>query len=186
MAKAPTIGRNPRDQIIGATASKVAPLLGLKAATVTLALTTAIGIGTTIHQNITRFDKGYEAAIADLKQGSVELDDEVIEIKTEADKKALESWQSAIDAKDDYETKDDEAVKVLEGQVTYYKRRLSQAIKDRKDEPKIPPNCEPLPTHERVRFEHLNRERDSDGSAEPRAAIDNRPELVGYPAPAKP
>lgn len=177
----------PRDQIIGAVATKVAPAFGLTPTAIVLGLTTAIGIATTVHQNVTRFDKGYDTAVEHLREGGIKLENETLEIKTEADREAIEAWQSVIDEQDAYEATDDAAVESLTGQVAYWKERFKRVDLERKNDPQSPIwNDTILPEHERVRFDNLNRERDSDGSADARASINNSPELVGYPAPTKP
>lgn len=171
----------PKDQIVGEVAKRVAPAFGLTPTAIAFALSTAITIGATIHQRVTRFDAGYDSAIVDLRDGGIELEDEVLEIKTKADQYAIDSWQDVLDAQGEYEETDNQAVKSLEGQVAYYKGRLRLVNEERKNDPKTPWDDVPLPTHERVRFDKLNRERDSDGSADASAAIDHSPELAGYP-----
>jgi len=172
---------DPKKEAINLVAGKVASTFGLKAAVVSFAITTAIGIGTTIWQNVTRFDDGWDAAIVELREGNLKLDDVVVEIKTEADKKAIEAWQGVVDAEDEYAVKDDGAVESLEKSVAYYRARLAKLQSERKDDPETPWNDCELPSHERVRFNKLNSERNGDGGANTRATVDNQSELVGYP-----
>ena len=187
MARQPqTIGGSATDAIVGNIATRIAPRFGLTPTAVALAITTLIGVATSIHENVTRFDEGYNSAIENLRDGGIELDEITLKIKTEADQVAIDAWQEVLDAQGEYEEKQSDAVSVLESRVTYWKNRTRKIENDRSKDPETPWDDVPLPTHERLRFDKLNRERDSDGSADTRAATDSEPRAFGYPALANP
>jgi len=164
-------------------ATKVAPFLGMSGPALVLAATTVMSIGAAVWQNVTRFDAGYEAAVEDLKEGSVELDGKAIEIKTEADKEFLNKWKGVIDAEEHYHAEDDKRVTNLENTVNWYRRKLNDAQRDRKNDPKTYWDDVDLPAHERLRFDNLNREREGNGDPNSYTPINDKPGASGYPAP---
>ena len=170
-----------REVIVDGIAQRLAPRFGLSATAIAFGLTTAIGIGTTIHQNVTRFDAGYESAVDGMREGKIEVDGKVIEIKTETDKAALRSYELMKSAEQNYSNADDAAVKSLQSTVAYWKKKARDNQEERKNDPKTPWDSGDLPEHERLRFDKLNRQRASDGSADASATIDGEPRVVGYP-----